>query len=178
MRKKINPFQYMVACFLAAGLALLPIQSVQALSVNATWSVASTNSLLSAKAGTIQSISLTATGAVMTVRLIDMPSVPTTNLTYVIGAYTNYTPTAYTNTAAAYTDILGNSVTNTGSKYITNLATTVAASTNNYRTIGVYVVPANETLTINYDNVNPFVFGLGYTNVGGGSITVNYQPFQ
>lgn len=168
--KKINPFHIVTVAVLSALLALLPVK-LMAASATASWSVASTNSLVNGP-GSISALTFTATGAVMTVRLIDMPS---TTQTYIIGATTNYTPTVYTNTAV-YTTPLG-SVTN-NHLYLTNIPTAVIQTTNNYRTIGVFVVPANDTLTIPYSTVNPFLLGLGYTNVGGGSITVQYEPFK
>lgn len=135
---------------------------------------AATNSVLSATAGQITSATFTAGGSAATIRLFDAPS---TALTYSVGAYTNYTPTVYTNTTANYTDILGNAVTNSY-KYITNIATTVNAATPSFRTIGVYVIPANETVTINYDTVNPFTLGVLATNNAACTITLQYQPWK
>jgi len=142
-------------------------------SVTISPSAAATNSVV-AFPGQITSLTFTAGGSASIIRLIDAPS---TALTYTIGAYTNYTPTVYTNTAANYTDILGNVVTNTY-KYITNIATANIQTTNNYRTIGVYTIPANETVTVNYDAINPFVFGVLATNNTACTITLQYQQWK
>lgn len=171
MNTQNKPFQVVKALALALAVVMLPLASKGA-SASASWSVAGTNSIIQGP-GNITQITLTATGAVMFVKLLDMP---TNTLTYVVGAYTNYTPTVYTNTAT-YTDILGNTVSNSY-RYLTNIPTSVAQSTNNYRTIGTFVVPANDTVTIPYVSANPFVFGVGYTNVGGGSVTIQYAPYK
>jgi hypothetical protein len=166
--KQFNWFKSLVVGVMIALTATVGFGAQVTLSPSA----AATNSLLTVP-GQITRLTLTAGGSAAAVRIIDAPS---TAQTYTIGAYTSYSPAVYTNTAT-YTDILGNTVSNSY-RYITNLATSVSASTNNYRSVGVYAVPANETVTIAYDTANPFMFGLLVTNNVALTITVDYLPWK
>jgi hypothetical protein len=168
MMKKLNLFKVTVVGLMIGLTAMMGFSA----SVSISPSAAATNSLL-AIPGQITRLTFTAGGTAAAIRLQDAPS---TTQTFVIGAYTNYAPSVYTNTAT-YTDILGNTVSNSY-KYITNIATAVIQTTNNYRTVGVYAVPANETVTIAYDTANPFVFGLLATNSVACTITVDYLPWK
>lgn len=157
----------------AAMMCLLLALPAFGASVTITPSAAATNQVLTV-AGSITSIVLSGAGAAsVKVQLFDGSN---TNLTYVVGAYTNYTASVIlvTNT---YTSIAGGTVTNIYT-VVTNAAATVAQSTNNFRTIGAFSVPTNETVTVSYDAANPFFRGIVATNSQAVSITINYLPWR
>lgn len=169
MKNLIKKLKFPVVALMIALLVALPFSGFTATISRSLTSGVPTN--LVSVAGTITRITLSGTAGTVKVQLFDAPAVA---LTYVIGAYTNYTPTVYTN-AVVFTDILGASVTN-NHKYITNLATANIQTTNLFRSLGQFSVPAGETITINYDTVNVFNRGILITNNGAIDVTINYLP--
>lgn len=169
MKKLMKNIKVPVVAMLAFLLAILPVMGA---SVTYGPTVASTNNVV-ATSGNITSLVLSGTTNTVLVKLFDAS---TNTLTYVIGAYTNYTVNVYTNTQT-WTDILGASVTNSY-KFWTNVPSTVAQSTNNFRILGTFSVPSGETVTINYDAAHPFWRGVTVTNSGQVNITVNYLPWR
>lgn len=170
MKKLIKNLKFPVIVMLCWLLALLPAFGA---SVTYNASAASTNNIV-ALSGTITSIVLSGAGAAsVKVQLFDAP---TNTLTYVIGAYTNYTPTVVSQTNVFSTP-LDTTVTNIQT-IVTNVPATVAQSTNNFRVIGSYTVPTNEVVTINYDTPNSFFRGILVTNSAAVTITVNYLSWR
>jgi hypothetical protein len=129
--------------------------------------------------GRLQQFVLTSTSATNnTLAFVDSP---TTNLTYVLGAYSNTVSVVglYTN---IYTNYFGNLTTNI---YTAQTTTTnsVPSVTNSYNGILTAQVTANTTLTIGnaatfpYGSTYYFYQGVAVTNAGTGSavVTLTYQ---
>jgi hypothetical protein len=167
--KTIRQIKMVLAILTVALFASMP---VVAATVTTSPTVAATNNIL-ATAGGITSIVLSGTTNTVKVQLFDAS---TNTLTYVIGAYTNYVGNVFTNTVT-YTDILGASVTNSY-RFLTNVASTVAQSTNTFATLGAFSIPSGETVTVNYDNANPFFRGILVTNSAQVNVTVNYVQWK
>lgn len=115
-----------------------------------------------------------ANGAATVVTLFDTPFAPGVISSSANGpawtnsvSFTNFTPTAIAR-RTEYTDVLGNTATNVIT-VVTNIPTVLAlGSTNNYRSLGVFSVPAATTTTLDL-SANPLlvVFGLSFTNLSG-----------
>ncbi len=171
MKKLIKKLKAPVVTLMC--LLMLAIQPGFAASVTYVASAASTNNIL-ASAGAITSVVLNGAGATsVKVSLFDAP---TNTLTYVIGAYTNYTPTIY-NVTNVYSAPFDTTVTNIAT-VLSNVPSSVAQATNTYRTVASYSVPTNDTVTITYDTIVPFNRGLLVTNSQAVTITVNYLPYR
>lgn len=122
-----------------------------------------------------------ANGAASVITLFDTPFAPgvgssTTGPAWTNAvAFTNYTPTTIAR-RIEYTDILGNTATNVIT-VTTNIATVLSlGSTNQYRTLGTFAVPAGTTTTLDL-SANPalVVFGLSFTNLSGSnSVSASY----
>lgn len=167
MKYLIQYLKVPVIAFLCMTMALLPAFGA---TVTLSPAAAGTNNAV-ATAGGITRLTFSGTAATVKVALFDAP---TNTMTYIIGAYTNYSSFVYTN-SATHTDILGNTVTN-AYKYLTNVPTAVIQTTNQYRQLGAFSVPSGETVTIQYENPSPFFQGILVTNNGAISVTVDYLP--
>lgn len=166
MKKFMNSL-IVTLLLLLTTLRVSAIDVVTSLATNDTQSVASSGIYIASV--TIQN----ATGVTDTVRLIDAPS---TSLTYTRGSFT--VPTSYTtNYVSTYTNINGvvTSVTNSA---LFTLNTTVAATTNSYRTINLFTVPANTTVTWTPVNGAYTVYGLLVTNNAVSTMTTSYAPIR
>lgn len=160
-------FKILLVMFALISSQVLGIDVVTSLATNDTQSVSSSGIYIASV--TIQN----ATGVTGTVRLIDAPS---TSLTYTRGSFT--VPSSYTtNYVTTYTNINGvtTSVTNSA---LFSLNTTVAASTNNYKTINLFTVPANTTVTWTPVNGAYTVYGLLVTNNAVCTMTTSYAPIR
>lgn len=100
----------------------------------------------------------------------------TTNQTYSIGAYTNFSVYA-TNWVKVYTNMNGVEITTTNAGLYT-LATAVGASTGYYPKLAQLSIPASTTLTYTPESPVYFSRGLLFTNTHDSDITVTYSNIR
>ena len=170
MKKLIKNLKLLTVVLMCSLLTLPAFAASVTLSIGA----ASAGTNLVVGAGQITSLVFSGAGAAaVKVQLFDGI---TNSTTYVIGAYTNYTPTVVSVTNV-YSTLLDSTVTNIYT-VITNVPATIAQSTNTLRSLGAFSIPTNETVTITYDTANPFFRGITATNNGALTITVNYLNWR
>jgi hypothetical protein len=129
-------------------------------------------SVISRSAGITSAVFANGTGSAITLTLKDAPS---TTLTYSQGAYTNNVQTVEER-VTTFTNINGISQSSTNTTLV-NTPTLVNASTANYATVGVFVIPANSTYTWSPPQAMRVGFGLAaYPSDVGVTATITYLP--
>ena len=156
---------------IAAIMLFVSLNAFASDSVTLTVTTAST-SMVYTNSARVQAITIANTAAsANTVTFYDAPS---TVLTNIVGAYTNYVQFA-TNIVSVYVTPSGISQTNTVAGIYT-AAQAVAQSTNNYSTLGSFAVPANTTITFSPVSGWLAAFGVAMANTTNATVTVTYSP--
>jgi len=177
------------------ALAVMLVLALPGRAAIATFAPAgtSTNVMITGP-GAITYLTLTsATNGATDIYLYDNAAIPITNI---VAAYTNYTPTVYTNTTY-YTNIMdmwvSNGVSFFGANayitnnyyYVTNLpvdpkgrATLGLLVTNTARLVGQWTIPAGTTVSVPFSSALQFTKGIVASNDGPSSVTVNYIPYK
>lgn len=132
---------------------------------------AGTNNLINTGSRITQIIIANNVASALSVKFYDAPS---TNLTYVQNAYTNYVSYT-TNIVSVYTTPSGISQTNTNSGTFT-YAQTVSSNSPAYRIVGTFEVPASTTVTYVPTGGLLVINGLSVTNNTNVTFTTTYSP--
>lgn len=150
---------------------LLASFAAKATDVSTAATAAATNNIFTGS-GRVQSIIIANdVASALTVKFFDAPS---TNLTYSLGAYTNYLSYT-TNIVTSYITPAGVTQLTTNSGVFT-YANTVASSTPAYRTVATLNLAASTSMVYYPTNGLIVTFGLSVTNNTNCTITTTYWP--
>ena len=155
------------------GLLFLGNSQGNAATASASYTSASTNSLLSVGGTATQIVLANSAASAATVTIYDAPS---TDLTYVLAAYTN-TVSFTTNITDVITTATGRSQTNVYSNVLWTSRAVVSASTNSYPVLLSVQVPAGGNYT--YTPSSPglrFIQGMAIVTTTNCAPTVTYVP--